>query len=248
MPAAAPPDPYGGDPHGRDPDGDDRYDFDLSGRDPYGQVRILCMGTATHDGELRARSCPRWRRSIAGSGTRRGFDLIGFVAGGNPVVDPATGRFRRTAARSYPRVRQLAGRGGFRAMGHRPGAAGDTRSTRGKSGIRGAGLRRVGAGDRRLGRRAVGEVRWRMGPAAVLVPNTAEAWSEALSWLIRDAACAPPPRGRGRGGGFGPPAFWAFQDRRPVVDGGGRPHSRHGAAAAVASGASTIERDATAIA
>jgi hypothetical protein len=148
--------------------------------DAYGPVRLLCMGTATHDADF-ALLLPALEALHRRFGDQIQIDLIGFVSGAAPEW------IRRLApslhaSRSYPGfVNWLVGSGPW-DIGLAPLA--DTAFNRCKSPIKlldyaALGLATLASdvpayrGDR---------------DGVVLVPNTDDGWYEALSRAIRDAA------------------------------------------------------------
>jgi glycosyltransferase involved in cell wall biosynthesis len=155
--------------------------------DGYGPIRILCMGTMTHDADF-AIIEPALERIHRQFGDQIQFDLIGFVSGPNiPAwirrVAPST-----HASRSYPgfvhwltRAAQLAG--GW-DVGLAPLEA--TPFNDCKSAIKAMDYAALGlavlASDVTAYRGSLADT-----PKGGLVPNTTDAWYEALSRMIRDA-------------------------------------------------------------
>ena len=164
-------------------------------RDHYGPVRILCMGTTTHDADfvLLVSALTEIHRRF---GDQIQVDLIGFVSGTS--VPAWIRRVAPTphATRSYPGfVRWLSWAGQW-DIGLAPLA--DTPFNACKSAIKVLDYAALGlaslASDVAAYRGSLAD-----GAGGRLVPNTEAAWYEALSLLIRDATL-----------------------RRHLADGGGR--------------------------
>ena len=151
--------------------------------DPFGPVRLLCMGTATHDADF-ALLQPALGEIHRRFGDQIQIDLIGFVSGTVPEwvrrIAPSL-----HASRSYPGfVNWLAGAGPW-DIGLAPLA--DTAFNRCKSPIKVLDYAALGlatlASDVAAYRGSLAD-----GVGGVLVANTDEAWFEALSRAIRDPA------------------------------------------------------------
>ena len=158
-----------------------------AGSGPGGLTGILLMGTATHDADL-AEVLPALTALHGQFGDRVRFDMIGFAAGGavppwiNRIAPPAQ------AARSYPGfVNWLTGAGPFPSgpwdIGLAPLAG--TSFNRAKSAIKTLDYAALGlavfASDVPAYRGSLAD-----GAGGRLVPNTLEAWYQALSRAIRD--------------------------------------------------------------
>ena len=159
----------------------------------YDAVRILCMGTATHDADF-AVVLPALEEIHRQFGDQISFDLIGFVAA---TVVPAW--IRRVApsphaARSYAGFVHWLTRSGPWDIGLAPLA--DTPFNASKSAIKSLDHAALGlatlASDVTAYRGSLAD-----GPGGRLVANTTGDWYEALSRLIRD----PVPRRRLAEGG-----------------------------------------------
>jgi GT2 family glycosyltransferase/glycosyltransferase involved in cell wall biosynthesis len=151
--------------------------------DSYGPVRLLCMGSATHDGDF-ALILPALIELRRQFGEHVQLDLMGFVSS---LELPAW--IRRVpvplhATRSYPGFVQAITRAGPWDIGLAPLA--DTRFNLCKSAIKTLDYAALGlatlASDVPAYRGSVAD-----GPGGRLVANTPDAWREALSWLVRDA-------------------------------------------------------------
>ncbi len=150
--------------------------------DPYGPVRILCMGTHTHDADFAVvlQALTELRRLF---GNQIQFDLIGFVAGTAVPewirrVPPST-----HAARSYPGfVNWITGMNGW-DLGLAPLA--DTPFNASKSPIKVLDYAALGlailASDVPAYRGSLAD-----GPGGLLVSNATDAWFAALSRMVRD--------------------------------------------------------------
>jgi GT2 family glycosyltransferase/glycosyltransferase involved in cell wall biosynthesis len=152
--------------------------------DRYGPVRILCMGTMTHDADFTL-LLPALEQIHAQFGDQIQFDLIGFVAGTD-----LPGWIRRLAptphaTRSYPGFVHWLRWAGPWDIGLAPLA--DTPFNACKSPIKTLDYAALGlatlASDVPAYRGSIAD-----GPGGSLVPNTTDAWYQALSRLIRDAA------------------------------------------------------------
>jgi len=148
----------------------------------YGPIRILCMGTTTHDADF-AVLLPALGEIHRQFGDQIQFDLIGFVS---DLQVPAW--IRRLApsphaTRSYPGFVHWVTSSGPWDIGLAPLA--DTPFNACKSAIKtldyAAQSLAVLASDVAAYRGSLAD-----GPGGRLVPNTAAMWYEALSWLIRD--------------------------------------------------------------
>ena len=165
----------------------------------YGPVRILCMGTATHDADF-ALILPALVEIHRRFGDQVQFDLIGFVSAGEVPAWIRRLTPSVNASRSYPGfVHWITGAGRVTPpwdIGLAPLA--DTSFNACKSPIKALDYAALGlatiASDLAAYRGSPAD-----GPGGLLVPNTETAWYEALSRLIRDGA-------------------W----RRELADGGGR--------------------------
>jgi glycosyltransferase involved in cell wall biosynthesis len=148
--------------------------------DGYGPVRILCMGTATHDTDF-ALVQPALNEMHQRFGEHIQVDLIGFVSVQQPpawirrVVPPLH------ATRSYPGFVHWITHAGRWDIGLAPLAGSPFNAC--KSAIKLLDCAALGLAT------VASDVPAYAGmPAgATLVDNTPAAWSEALSWLIRDA-------------------------------------------------------------
>ncbi len=151
---------------------------------PTGPVRILCMGTATHDADF-ALIQPALTEMHERFGEQIQVDLIGVVTGGwsYPIGSGASAPPSH-AARSYSRLRPLdhAGAGPW-DIGLAPLA--DSRFNACKSAIKLLDYAALGSGHGGLRTWPLTEDRR---VRCALAANTTPAWHEALSWLIRDAA------------------------------------------------------------
>jgi GT2 family glycosyltransferase len=152
--------------------------------DNYGPVRILCMGTATHDADF-AVMAPALAEIHRQFGDQIQIDLIGFVA--TSEVPEWIRRLTPSphAMRSYPGFVHWITRSGPWDIGLAPLA--DSPFNACKSPIKALDYAALG-----LATLASDVVAYR-GSAADrigghLVANTATAWYQALSWMIRDAA------------------------------------------------------------
>jgi GT2 family glycosyltransferase/glycosyltransferase involved in cell wall biosynthesis len=155
--------------------------------DGYGPIRLLCMGTMTHDADFAVIE-PALEQIHRQFGDQIQFDLIGFVSGPNvPAwirrVAPST-----HASRSYPGfvhwlTRAAQSLGGWN-VGLAPLAA--TPFNDCKSAIKAMDYAALGlavlASDVTAYRGSLAGT-----PKGGLVPNTTDAWYEALSRVIRDA-------------------------------------------------------------
>jgi GT2 family glycosyltransferase/glycosyltransferase involved in cell wall biosynthesis len=146
-------------------------------------VRILCMGTTTHDGDL-AIIQPALSRLKAEYGDRIAIDIVGMTsrndlpAGLNRIGPPVN------AMRSYPGfVNWLSSVEPSWHIGLAPLL--DTPFNLRKSAIKAMDYAAMGlvvlASDAPVYRGSVAD-----GPAGQLVPNTAAAWYAALNWLLRN--------------------------------------------------------------
>ena len=149
-------------------------------------VRILCMGTSTHDQDF-ALIEPALARLKEEYGDRVVIDIIGMT--NRPRYRARTEPDRATAQcrRVLPRLRQLADFAAA-ALAHRPGAvARHTRSTAASRRSRQWTMRRwalaVLASDVPVYQGSLAD-----GPAGQLVQNDPDAWYAALDWLVRDHA------------------------------------------------------------
>jgi GT2 family glycosyltransferase/glycosyltransferase involved in cell wall biosynthesis len=159
----------------------------LSGRrepgDDYAPVKILCMGTATHDADL-ALILPALTEINCQFGDQIQFDLIGFTA----ALEPPDWIRRLAptphAMRSYPGFVHWISRVGTWDIGLAPLT--DSPFNACKSSIKVLDYAALGlatlASDVAAYRGSLAD-----GPGGMLVPNTVTAWHEALSRLIRDA-------------------------------------------------------------
>jgi GT2 family glycosyltransferase/glycosyltransferase involved in cell wall biosynthesis len=153
-------------------------------RDRYGAVRILCMGTMTHDADF-AMLLPALTEIHRQFGDQIRFDLIGFVA--STEIPGWIGRLVPTphAARSYAGFVHWLRSSGPWDIGLAPLA--DTAFNACKSAIKVLDYAALGlaslVSDVVAYRGSLAD-----GPGGMLVPNTTEAWYEALSRLIRDTA------------------------------------------------------------
>jgi hypothetical protein len=152
--------------------------------DHYGGVRILCMGTMTHDADF-ALLLPALTEIHGRFGDQIQIDLIGFVA--DATVPTWIRRLAPTphAARSYAGFVHWLRSSEPWDIGLAPLA--ETPFNACKSAIKvldyaALGLASV-ASDVTGYRGSLAD-----GPGGILVPNTTDAWYEALSRLIRDAA------------------------------------------------------------
>jgi glycosyltransferase involved in cell wall biosynthesis len=152
--------------------------------DRYGGIGILCMGTMTHDADF-AVLLPALTEIHRQFGDQIHVDLIGFVSG---VEVPAW--IRRLAptphaARSYAGFVHWLQCSRTWHIGLVPLA--DTPFNASKSAIKVLDYAALGlaslASDVTAYRGSLAD-----GPGGILVPNTTDAWYEALSRLIRDAA------------------------------------------------------------
>jgi GT2 family glycosyltransferase len=152
--------------------------------DAYGPVRILCMGTATHDADF-ALLLPALAEIHRQFGDQIAFDLIGFVSG---LSVPAWIR-RLTpsphATRSYAGFVHWLTWSGPWDIGLAPLV--DSAFNACKSPIKVLDHAALGlaslASEVAAYRGSLAD-----GPGGMLVPNTTASWHEALSRLIRDAA------------------------------------------------------------
>ena len=151
--------------------------------DRYGPVRLLCMGSATHDGDF-ALILPALVEIRHRFGEHVQLDLMGFVS---TLELPAW--IRRVpvplhATRSYPGFVHAITQAGPWDIGLAPLA--DSRFNLCKSAIKTLDYAALGlatlASDAPAYRGSLAD-----GPGGILVANTPDAWREALSWLIRDA-------------------------------------------------------------
>jgi glycosyltransferase involved in cell wall biosynthesis len=152
--------------------------------DRYGPVRILCMGTATHDTDF-AGILPALTEIHRQFGDQIQIDLIGFVS-----ATDVPAWIRRLApsphaTRSYPGFVQWVTGAGPWDVGLAPLA--DSPFNACKSAIKVLDYAALGLASLASG---VPAYRGSLadGPGGMLVPNTTPAWYEALSRLIRDAA------------------------------------------------------------
>lgn len=152
--------------------------------DRYGSVRILCMGTATHDDDF-AVLLPALTEIHRQFGDQIRVDLIGFVSAAD--VPPWIRRLAPSphATRSYPGFVHWVTWAGPWDIGLAPLA--DSSFNACKSAIKALDYAALGlvtlASDVAAYRGSLAD-----GPGGRLVPNTTAAWYEALSRLIRDAA------------------------------------------------------------
>ena len=166
----------------QDRTGTDGTRWDKAG--PYDPVRILCMGTATHDADF-TMILPALEELHRQFGTRARVDLIGFLA-----TAAAPGWIGRVtppphATRSYAGFAQWFTRAGPWDIGLAPLA--DSPFNASKSAIKTLDYAALG-----LATLASDVASYRGSPAdgagGMLVANTAAAWYEALSRLVRDHA------------------------------------------------------------
>ncbi|HEX3995095.1 MAG TPA: glycosyltransferase, partial [Acetobacteraceae bacterium] len=150
----------------------------------YDGVRILCMGTMTHDADF-ALLLPALTEIHSRFGDQIQFDLIGFVT--DTTVPTWIRRLAPTphAGRSYAGFVHWLRSSGPWDIGLAPLA--ETPFNACKSAIKvldyaALGLASV-ASDVAAYRGSLAD-----GPGGILLPNTTDAWYEALSRLIRDAA------------------------------------------------------------
>ena len=151
--------------------------------DRYGPVRILCMGSATHDADF-ALLLPALTEIHRRLGDQIQFDLIGFVSG----LDLPTWIRRLApsphATRSYPGFVHWISWAGPWDIGLAPLAGSPFNAC--KSAIKALDYAALClatlASDVAAYQGSLAD-----GPGGRLVPNTTEAWYEALSRLIRDA-------------------------------------------------------------
>jgi glycosyltransferase involved in cell wall biosynthesis len=152
--------------------------------DPYGPVKILCMGTSTHDADF-SLIRPALTEIHRQFGDQIQFDLIGFVSGGDLpdwirhlAPSPHGGR-------SYPGFVNWLMRMGPWDVGLAPLA--DTAFNACKSSLKTLDYAALGvatlASDVVAYRGSLAD-----GPGGVLVSNTGAGWYEALSRMIRDTA------------------------------------------------------------
>ena len=153
-------------------------------RDDYGPVRLLCMGTATHDADF-AMILPALTALHEQFGDQFELDMIGFVS-----AAPVPSWIRRVpvplhATRSYPGFVNWITNTAKWDIGLAPLTA--TPFNDCKSAIKALDHAALGlatlASDVPAYRGSLAD-----GPGGMLVGNTAAAWFEALSWLIRDKA------------------------------------------------------------
>ena len=151
---------------------------------PYDPVRILCMGTATHDADF-TMILPALMELHTQFGTRVQVDLIGFLA--NAPAPAWIGRVTPPphASRSYAGFVQWFTRAGPWDIGLAPLV--DSPFNASKSPIKTLDYAALGlatlASDVPSYRGSVAD-----GHGGMLVPNTTTAWYEALSRLVRDHA------------------------------------------------------------
>ena len=148
--------------------------------DRYGPVRILCMGTATHDADFALLS-PMLTELRGQFGDQIQFDLIGFVAAMNVPAWIRRLAPSPHAGRSYPGFVHWLTSAGPWDIGLAPLAGNSFNAC--KSSIKTLDYAALG-----LATLASNVTAYQGSPAGMLLPNTTAAWHEALSRLIRDAA------------------------------------------------------------
>ncbi len=152
--------------------------------DRYGAVRILCMGTATHDADF-AILLPALDEIHRQFGDQITFDLIGFVSGTSVPAWIRRAAPSPHAARSYAGFVHWLTWSGPWDIGLAPLA--DSPFNACKSAIKILDYAALGlatlASDVAPYQGSLAD-----GPGGSLVPNTTPDWYEALSRLIRDAA------------------------------------------------------------
>ncbi len=149
-----------------------------------GPVRLLCMGTATHDADF-AMIEPALARIVADFGPRVSVEMLGFSSSGalpewvKRVVMPPSG------GASYPGFVHWVSRDGGWDVGLAP--LEDTAFNRCKSPIKTLDYAAIGlpvlASDGPVYRGSLAD-----GVGGMLVQNTTEAWYGAISRMIRDGA------------------------------------------------------------
>ena len=149
---------------------------------PAGPVRVLCMGTATHDRDL-ALIGPALARICAEFGERVSVDIVGVTSRGD--LPPGVNRLDVPSAAtvSYPAfVNWITRRNGW-DIGLAPLT--ETAFNRAKSAIKALDYAALGmptlASDIGPYRGSIAD-----GPGGLLVPNTPEAWYAAISRLVRN--------------------------------------------------------------
>jgi glycosyltransferase involved in cell wall biosynthesis len=154
--------------------------------DAYRPVRILCMGTATHDADF-ALVLPALTEMHHRFGEHIQVDLVGFVS---VAQVPAWIRLVAPpshATRSYPGFVQWITRAGGGNTG--PWDIGLAPLTGSPFNTSKSAIKLLDYAALGLAAVASDVAAYRGSPGgATLVENTASAWCEALSWLIRDAA------------------------------------------------------------
>jgi hypothetical protein len=152
--------------------------------DRYGPVRILCMGTATHDADFDL-LLPALTEIHRRFGDQIRVELIGFVSSARVPAWIRRLAPSPHAMRSYPGFVHWLLWAGPWDIGLAPLAS--TQFNACKSAIKVLDYAALGlaslASDVTAYRGSLAD-----GPGGKLVPNTTEAWYEALSRLIRDAA------------------------------------------------------------
>jgi GT2 family glycosyltransferase/glycosyltransferase involved in cell wall biosynthesis len=152
--------------------------------DTHGPVRILCMGTATHNADF-AMILPALSEIHRRFGNQMSLDLIGFVS--DTRLPPWIRHLAPSphASRSYPGFVHWLTWAGPWDIGLAPLA--DTKFNACKSSIKALDYAALGlailASDVDAYRGSLAD-----GPGGMLVPNTTDAWYEALSRAIRDAS------------------------------------------------------------
>jgi GT2 family glycosyltransferase/glycosyltransferase involved in cell wall biosynthesis len=151
--------------------------------DLYRPVRLLCMGSATHDGDF-ALILPALEEIRRRFGEHVQLDLMGFVSAKELPAWMRRVPVPLHATRSYPGFVHAITRAGPWDIGLAPLA--DSRFNLCKSAIKTLDYAALGlatlASDVPAYRGSLAD-----GPGGRLVANTPDAWRETLSWLIRDA-------------------------------------------------------------
>jgi len=147
-----------------------------------GPVRILCMGTATHDADF-AMIEPALSRVVETFGDRVRIDMIGFSGRGRLPSWVKRLSLSPTASASYPAFVNSIIRQPAWDIGLVPLA--DTPFNRAKSALKTLDYAALAlamlASDMPVYRGSLAD-----GVGGMLVPNTEDAWYGALAWLVRD--------------------------------------------------------------